>query len=644
MPSDNSSGALLKRYAAPALLLLLFAWIAIITAWLCDDSFISLRQVSNAIHGHGFTWNYGQRVQAFTHPSWALLLTLLSSVTRELYLTAIAASVFLSVASVYFVLRYGLLQREARFDTVFIYLVVVALAFSKAFTDYMTSGLENPLSYFLIGLAIWQAGKLLASGENDDKLWIVFVLLALAFLNRFDYALLLFPLALYLFVTRAKPQAYKAVVPGAVLIASWLSFSLFYFGSPLPNTFYAKLASGYPTSELQARGYAYFVVTLERDPLTIALVALGIIAGFMGKRGLNASLSIGLVLYCAYIFNAGGDFMQGRYFAVPAYVSMFNLISVTGTRAGSLVPRVAFLAVMLIAAVAGEKPILSDTSYGEPQFGRGVADERGVWYAPYGLLSPHRNWPEVSAPATRKPREFETTCAGAPGLTRSDVFLIDHCGLTDALLSRLPAIRLENWRIGHHFRKVPTNYGDFLIGRAPAIEDAELQDLVDDVQLAVSGPLFAAGRLGAIVRLNGGASYDFDREKYADPAVYIPASSYPVQREYAELNQRGMADGTPWYIDGVTIFYSTLMVRVQPSRPVKWITLSLDCDAEYELTLNNNESQTSIDSACPGVRGGGLVTRTIELPEPVSVWMVKLEAVPGDGWYSLGHLLLEGEE
>jgi len=286
---------------------------------------------------------------------------------------------------------------------------------------------------------------------------------------------------------------------------------------------------------------------------------------------------------------------------------------------------------------------LSDSSYRERQFERNIGDERGVYYEPYGLLSPRREWPPVTRPASLRPRVFETNCAGAPGLRRSDVFVVDVCGLTDALLSRLPAVRTEDWRIGHHYRKVPTNYGDFLTGRAKAIEDAELQVLLDDVQMAVSGPLLAPGRMAAIVRLNGGASYDFDRERYADPAVYVPASLYPIRREYSEVNQRELPAGVPWYAPEATLFYSTLLVSVQPARRVDRLTLSLDCDAEYELSLNDGESRTSVEAACPGVWEGGFVTHTIELQEPMEVRLLRIEAVDGDGWSALGHLQLEGE-
>ena len=54
---------------------LLFVYIALITAWVSDDAMISFRQILNFISGDGIVFNFGERVQAFTHPLWFFLLS-----------------------------------------------------------------------------------------------------------------------------------------------------------------------------------------------------------------------------------------------------------------------------------------------------------------------------------------------------------------------------------------------------------------------------------------------------------------------------------------------------------------------------------------------------------------------------------------
>jgi len=57
--------------------------VVIKSAWLSDDAFITLRTVRNFNEGYGLVWNTHERVQAYTHPLWMLLLSLTYFVTSE---------------------------------------------------------------------------------------------------------------------------------------------------------------------------------------------------------------------------------------------------------------------------------------------------------------------------------------------------------------------------------------------------------------------------------------------------------------------------------------------------------------------------------------------------------------------------------
>jgi arabinofuranosyltransferase len=54
---------------AIALLLLLSA------LWMSDDAAITLRTVLNVVNGFGARFNLDERVQAYTHPLWFLLIS-----------------------------------------------------------------------------------------------------------------------------------------------------------------------------------------------------------------------------------------------------------------------------------------------------------------------------------------------------------------------------------------------------------------------------------------------------------------------------------------------------------------------------------------------------------------------------------------
>ena len=83
-----------------ALLLLCLLYIALISGWISDDIKITFRQIWNLLHGDGITFNVGERVQAFSHPLWFLLLSAVAVVTRELFVTTLLLSIALAVGAV----------------------------------------------------------------------------------------------------------------------------------------------------------------------------------------------------------------------------------------------------------------------------------------------------------------------------------------------------------------------------------------------------------------------------------------------------------------------------------------------------------------------------------------------------------------
>jgi hypothetical protein len=76
-------------FAAAALA---FGALLLANAWVVDDAYITMRTVDNWVHGFGLTWNTSERVQAYTHPLWMLVLSALYFVTRESFFTIVAAS------------------------------------------------------------------------------------------------------------------------------------------------------------------------------------------------------------------------------------------------------------------------------------------------------------------------------------------------------------------------------------------------------------------------------------------------------------------------------------------------------------------------------------------------------------------------
>ena len=66
-------------------------------------------------------------------------------------------------------------------------------------------------------------------------------------------------------------------------------------------------------------------------------------------------------------------------------------------------------------------------------------------------------WPQYWYQSVYIPQNYRVSCGylGSISLADTKVSHVDTCALADPFLSRIPAIQYENWRIGHHIRKVP---------------------------------------------------------------------------------------------------------------------------------------------------------------------------------------------
>ena len=104
----------------------------------------------------------------------------------------------------------------------------------------------------------------------------------------------------------------------------WYGFSLVYYGTPLPNTAYAK--RGIPLGVTVLHGLAYLRNYSTNEPvhgliIPIVLIIQTVIAvrDFRAKRpGGDVRLALVLAVWfqVAYVVLIGGDFMRGRFLSL----------------------------------------------------------------------------------------------------------------------------------------------------------------------------------------------------------------------------------------------------------------------------------------------------------------------------------------
>ena len=491
-----------------------FAVVLIRTAWVSDDAYITFRSIDNWLGGYGLRWNPIERVQAYTHPLWMLSVSAAVAISGEFFYTSIALGIVFSLAAL------GLLCTSVAFSATSAALALTALLFSRAFVDYSTSGLENALSHLLFAVfaAQWakrgQVSGLVALGLTAG----------LAATNRLDAALLYAPPLLALAYRGAVPRAAGWLALGFAPLLAWEIFSIVYYGFAFPNTAYAKLATGVPRSELIVQGLRYLLHAVRTDPITPGVIAAGVALALTRRGPGDIAVASGIALQLAYGVAIGGDFMAGRFLSLPVFAAAVLLARgplPLSARAGVA----ATATVATLGLLVPNAPPLTGADYGADRDAQerdhGISDERR-WYYPWsGMLrasdpgpDPENRWVRLG----RQLRRDGTPVArfGVVGFlgyfAGPRVHIVDHFGLADPLLARLPAKR-EGWRIGHFRRRLPPGYIESVGTDANRIGDPATAALRDDLVLITRGPIFTGSRWRAIGRVNLGR---YDRPGHVD--------------------------------------------------------------------------------------------------------------------------------
>jgi arabinofuranosyltransferase len=640
MPAPGVTGSPLSPLSRPTRALLALAFLAVLvrTAWLSDDALISLRSVLNVTHGFGLTFNIDERVQTFTHPLWVLLLTVAYLLAGNVYAAAFALSIGVSLAAFWVAVGRAASAAQA-------WLVVVLLLFSRAFVDFSTSGLENPLSNLL--LALFVAAALRVRPDGRPRLTTLWLLASLLYLSRPDDVLFAAPTVLAATWRAGRlGTSLRAAAVGLAPAALWTIFAVLYYGFPLPNTAYAKLSHGIHPSEVWRQGLLYLGDSLDRDPLTLAAIAFSIVFG-LRTRGVARGLAVGLGLYVGYVVSIGGDFMAGRFMAVPLYLSALVLGWLARADARSWMVSAGIFAALGLSSA--QIPLLSDSRFDRTAVKpSGTVDERAVYFRTSSLMLASRQsfrdpaWPRADDP--RPARRVLETCGlmGSAGLEWGPyTHLLDECGLADPLLARLPALFNRDWRVGHFRRMIPRGYRESLEADANRLADPGLARYYDRLRALTRSPsLITRARLAEIWRTNTGAYVDLvDRAFYRHGGALAPLAAFAAI----------VPDGTPADAPEVRRLAGPLAITCEPRPGRRHLDITLDSNDRYLLTFvlaNRIVAEFELGPIPPHRRREGLAAFTEDLPLAAvreGFDTVIVAPMSGDEPYALGHLLLDGE-
>jgi arabinofuranosyltransferase len=487
-------------------LLFVAAFLMLRMAWLGDDALITLRTALNITHGWGPGFNSTEAVQAYTHPSWFLLWILIGQLTNQWILGILLVSVGLSVGAVALVL-----WRTASIARIIV--VFSLLLFSNAFMDYTSSGLENPLAYLSIGMLVVLT---LRVRWSITAAALIGLTTAVVFLTRMDLALLVAPVIAFLAWgwRRQWRLILSAGIALIVPVVVWFAWSRVTYDAWLPNTFEAKRNLEIPAVDLVSRGLMYLWVTFQHDAVSLIVIVGGTLLGLLLGSWMLRAWSLGVLFYLAYVVSIGGDFMAGRFVAVPVLVCVMVLAVIPldgqprrgGARSSELTTPSVGIALSLVLTLLAGTWILgagpgSLVKVSEERWdfsgSFGVADERGAFTGLRGLdvllrrvLNKYDQGPvngdvygiDVAAAVWPVRQEALTYPISAPipnycvwgvGAIEAGplVHMIDLCGLTDRFMAGVPFDPEKQflWRMGHFNRPLPDGYWEAIVAGDPSL-------------------------------------------------------------------------------------------------------------------------------------------------------------------------------
>jgi hypothetical protein len=241
-------------YAAIYILRLSFTIDGVRYFTLADDQMISMRYAENLAAGSGLVWNAGgPRVEGFTNLLWVLYMAVfhVAGIPRPWISACIQASgaVFLLVN---LLLTKRLAEHLSEGSAAAGMIAATLTAFYVPLDNWAFQGTEVSL----LTLAVTAIAFVAIRDWDCGPQWRVWLLVGSTTLVRPDTVVI--AASLFLVLIAKRPRAWRINLMRGILVLTAFAvaetaFRLWYFGDPLPNTYYVKL-TGIPTWMRVSRG------------------------------------------------------------------------------------------------------------------------------------------------------------------------------------------------------------------------------------------------------------------------------------------------------------------------------------------------------------------------------------------------------
>ncbi len=421
--------------------------------WVQDDAYVSFRYARNLVRGEGLVYNPGERVEGYTNFLWTALaaVPLARGAADPLpFMHGVSAALWAASFALLLALGIGLWAEGLWAGP----LIALPLAFHWSYNLWFVSGMETPLVTFCTIAAVCAVA--LDSTRHRWAPCAASLSGVALMLTRPDGAVVFAGLVLTVlwldgaYLRRARPWRTHVLAPALpllLLFAPYQLWRLWYYGSLLPNTYYAKAAY----LPFWGRGlhfvgfYAWIYRLWPFVPVFIA--GAGVVRTPLARRFLCVAL-VATAATVLYVARLGGDFMEWR-FLTPVSGVFYPAIVVAASALGARYAHRAggwvaggLAAGLLTAATIDATPAAQT---------RSVPDQETIdllrRYTDSGRFDWRSAGHAFDAVLPRDTRVATTSAGIIPYLC--DRPTLDLHGLTDATLAREPIDPAMRGRMGH---------------------------------------------------------------------------------------------------------------------------------------------------------------------------------------------------
>lgn len=288
-------------------------YLAVSLNFVQDDAYISYRYVANYLNGDGLVFNAGERVEGFTNFGWVILMIFIGSLGLDYVIVSQLLGFIMGAGVVVLSLFIALRMLPDR-DRIYAVLAPLLVGLNMSLAYWSPAGLETGAFAFMTTASLLLFLK---------RHWLLIATLTWAVWLRPEGALVTgLLIACEAIVYRRFPR-FTIAAAAVAFVASlpMVGFKLAYYGSILPNPFFAK--TGFATGQLMS-GLEYIWRFLSH----YGFYGAGLLVPLLFWKRLNTGIRVVWLftfLYTVYIVLVGGDVLKVHRFFLPLMATFAGL-------------------------------------------------------------------------------------------------------------------------------------------------------------------------------------------------------------------------------------------------------------------------------------------------------------------------------